>query len=263
MSAWHRMALPIISLAELLGAWEALFRGSGFNLELFPPPSMIVVTLIKLLTPTDARPVPPLLIHIGVSLARLGVSMVVALIAGIGIGLLMGMNRYAYRALYPLVNALLPIPAYAYIPILLLWAGRGNISIVIVTSFSASLPLIYNTMAGVRGVAHSQVRALRTAGADNADVMRFVLLPAAFAAIVAGLRVSFGQAWRTLVGAEFIAAPTAGLGYMIFNARNLLQVDVMFTGLFTLGVFGFLFIYVFVGWIEQRTLVRWGVLSKR
>jgi len=83
------------------------------------------------------------------------------------------------------------------------------------------------------------------------------------AAIVAGLRVSFGQAWRTLVGAEFIAAPTAGLGYMIFNARNLLQVDVMFTGLFTLGVFGFLFIYVFVGWIEQRTLVRWGVLSKR
>jgi len=53
------------------------------------------------------------------------------------------------------------------------------------------------------------------------------------------------------------------LGYMIFNARNLLQVDVMFTGLFTLGVFGFLFIYVFVGWIEQRTLVRWGVLSKQ
>ena len=88
-------------------------------------------------------------------------------------------------------------------------------------------------------------------------------IPAAFTAIVAGLRVSFGQAWRTLVGAEFIAAPTAGLGYMIFNARNLLQVDVMFAGLFTLGLFGFLFIYAIIGWIEQRTLVRWGVLSKR
>ena len=60
-----------------------------------------------------------------------------------------------------------------------------------------------------------------------------------------------------------VTGATAGLGYMIFNARNLLQVDVMFAGLFTLGLFGFLFIYVVIGWIEQRTLVRWGVLSKR
>jgi NitT/TauT family transport system permease protein len=263
MSAWHRIALPALALAALLGVWEAVFRSSGFNLELFPPPSVVVLTIIKLLTPTETRPVPPLLIHIGVSVGRLAASMAIAMIAGIGIGIVMGMNRFVYRALYPLVNALLPIPAYAYIPILLLWAGRGNVSIVIVTSFSASLPLIYNTMAGVRGVHHSQERALQTFGASTADLMRLVLLPAAFTAIVAGLRVSFGQAWRTLVGAEFIAAPTAGLGYMIFNARNLLQVDVMFAGLFTLGLFGFLFIYVFVGWIEQRTLVRWGVLSKR
>jgi len=263
MSAWHRIALPLTALAAFLGTWEALFRGSGFDLSLFPPPSAIAVTLVKLLTPTEARPVPPLLLHVGISAGRLAASMAIALVLGVGVGLLMGLNRYAYRTLYPLVTALLPIPAYAYIPILLLWAGRGNISIVIVTSFSASLPLIYNTMAGVRGIPRSQVSALQTFGADKAQLMRFVLLPAAFTAIVAGLRVSFGQAWRTLVGAEFIAAPTAGLGYMIFNARNLLQVDVMFAGLFTLGLFGFLFIYAIIGWIEQRTLVRWGVLSKR
>lgn len=263
MSLWRRIALPAAALTALLGAWEVLFRISGLNLELFPPPTAIVLTIFHLLTPSQARPVPPLLFHIIVSVTRLSVSMVIALVAGVGIGLLMGVNRYAYRTLYPLVNALLPIPAYAYIPILLLWAGRGDVSIVIVTSLSASLPLIYNTMAGVRGVQLSQVRALRTFGAVKADLMRYVLLPAAFTAIVAGLRISFGQAWRTLVGAEFIAAPSAGLGYMIFNARNLLQVDVMFAGLFTLGLFGFLFIYMFVVWVENRTVVRWGMLAKR
>lgn len=261
--AWRRIALPAAALAVMLGIWEAVFRTSGLNLELFPPPSAIVVTIVKLLTSTDARPVPALLIHLGASVARLLASIAIALVVGVGVGLLMGMNRYAYSSLYPLVNVLIPIPPYAYIPILLLWAGRGEVSIVIVTSLSACLPLIYNTMAGVRGVEPGQVRALRTFGAGPIDIMRFVLLPAALTAIIAGLRIGFGQAWRTLVGAEFLAAPNAGLGYMIFNARNLLQVEVMFAGLFALGVFGFIFIYVFVGRIEERTLVRWGVLSAR
>jgi len=260
---WQRFALPTAALVLLFAAWEALFRASGFNLELFPPPSRIVATIFRLLEPTEARPVPILLIHIGVSVGRLLAAMLIALVVGVGIGLLMGMNRYVYAAFQPLVNALIPIPAYAYIPILLLWAGRGDLSIVIVTAISACLPLIYNTTAGVRGVERGQIRALRTFGASRIDVMRLVLLPATLTSIVAGLRLAFGQAWRTLVGAEFIATPKAGLGYMIFNARNLLQVEVMFAGLFALGVFGFLFIYVLVGRLEDRTVVRWGMLSRQ
>jgi NitT/TauT family transport system permease protein len=263
MATIRRMLLPTMALAALLGTWEAIFRLSGFNLDLFPPPSRVIVTIFDLLTPTDARSVPALLVHLSVSVARLAASMTIALVAGVGIGLLMGMNRYFYRAFYPWVNALMPIPPYAYIPLMLLWAGRGNVSIIIVTSLSACLPLIYGTIAGVRSVERSQVRALQSFGAGKLDGMRLALFPAALTSIVAGMRVSFGQAWRTLVGAEFIAAPAAGLGYMIFNARNLLQVDVMFAGLFALGVFGFWFIYVFIGWIEARTVVRWGMLAKR
>jgi NitT/TauT family transport system permease protein len=158
---------------------------------------------------------------------------------------------------------LIPIPSYAYIPILLLWAGRGSASIVIVTALSASLPLIYNTVTGVRSVDRAQTRALRTSGANRVDVARYVLVPAALATIAAGLRLGFAQAWRTLVGAEFIAAPDAGLGYLVFNARNLLQVDIMFAGLVTIGVLGFVCIYVLVGRLEDVTVVRWGLVARQ
>ncbi len=260
---WQRFALPGLALLALLGVWEASLRLSKLDLRLFPPPTHIVATLVTLLTPAEGRPVPILVFHLAVSVARLLGAMVLALLGGVALGLLMGANRYAYRALYPLVNALIPIPPYAYIPILLLWAGRGSGSIIVVTALSASLPLVYNTMAGVRGIDRTLVRALLTFGARRADVVRYVLIPAALTSIVTGLRLSFGQAWRTLVGAEFIAAPTAGLGYMVFNARNLLQVDIMFAGLFALGVLGFLFISLVVGRIEDLTVVRWGVVAKR
>jgi taurine transport system permease protein len=118
-------------------------------------------------------------------------------------------------------------------------------------------------MAGVRGVDQRQVWALRTFGAGRLAVVRRVVLPAALASIIAGLRLSFGQAWRTLVGAEFLAAFDAGLGYLIYSARQFLAIDVMFTGLVTLGVFGFLLVYWLVGKLEELTVVRWGMLARR
>jgi NitT/TauT family transport system permease protein len=260
---WKDVGLPAGALVSLLVAWETGFRLAGLEPRLFPPPTRILGTTVALLSPGPGRAVPPLIHHLLVSVARLLAAIALAFAGGVGLGLWMGKSHLAYRAVYPLVNALIPIPAYAYIPILLLWAGRGSASIVAVTALSASLPLIYNTVTGVRGVDRAQVRVLQTFGASPLTVSRRVLLPAALAAIVAGLRLAFGQAWRTLVGAEFIAAPDAGLGSLVFNARNLLQVDIMFAGLFALGVLGFVFIYVLVGRLEDATVVRWGLVARR
>jgi NitT/TauT family transport system permease protein len=260
---WTEVGLPAGALLALLVVWEAGFRLAGLDPKLFPPPTRILRTTVALLSPSPGRPVPPLVHHLAVSVVRLLGAMALAVIGGVGLGLWMGRSRLAYRAIYPLVNALIPIPAYAYIPILLLWMGRGSASIVVVTALSAALPLVYNTVTGVRGVDRAQVRVLQTFGASPLSVSRQVLFPAALAAIVAGLRLAFGQAWRTLVGAEFIAAPDAGLGYLVFNARNLLQVDIMFAGLFTLGVLGFVLIYALVGRLEEATVVRWGLVARR
>lgn len=261
-STLTKRGLPFISLLSILCFWEAMLRVGGLNPIIFPPPSRIIWTLIKLLTPSSEG-IPVLILHLYTSLVRLVVAVALATAAGAVAGIAAGMNRYAYRVIYPIVNALFPIPPYAWVPFLLLWLGRGSITIVFVTAVSASLPLVYNTMAGVRGVDHRQVWALQTFGGNYLNVVRYVVLPSALTSIILGFRLSLGQAWRTLVGAEFLAAPAAGIGFLIFNARQFLAVDTMFAGIFILGFFGYLLIYWMVDSIEKRSVVRWGIVARR
>ena len=261
VSLLRRWAVPATAILVFLLVWEVGFRLSGLDPKLFPPPTAIFAALVRLSSPTASGGTPPLFIHIAHSLASLVAGMAIAVVAGSALGIFMGTSRVIYGALSPLVNAALPIPPYAYIPILLLWLGHGPRTIITATAFAAALPLIYTTTAGVRAIDRRQVLALQTFGASRLQVLSRVVIPAAFASIVAGLRQSFGQAWRTLVGGEFIAAPASGLGYLIFNSRDFLAVDSMFAGILMLSLFGFICIYVLVGWIENRTLKRWGLMT--
>jgi taurine transport system permease protein len=263
---WRRRVVDVgflaLSLVLLLGIWEAGIVVAGLNPVVLPAPSRVWRAATGLLVPTPGHG-PVLLTDVGASLARLMASVVLGVLAGVAVGLAAGMNRHAYRVCYPLVNALIPVPPYAWIPILVLWLGPSNLTIVVATALSASLPLVYNTMAGVRGVDRRQVWVLQTFGSDLGDIIRLAVLPAVLASILSGLRLSIGQAWRTLIGGEFLVLPSAGLGSLIFNARQFLAVDTMFVGIIALGVLGFGLIYWAVGLIEERTVVQWGVLERR
>lgn len=254
--------IPYFSIFGVLGFWEGLIRLSGYDMSIFPPPSIIALKVLQLLKPSGSK-IPILVLNLLISLARLAAAVVLASVVGVCLGVAAGMNRYAYRTVYPLVNALIPIPAYAWIPFLLLWLGRGDITIVFVTALSACLPLVYNTMSGVRAVDRRQVWALKTFGASPLKAIRYVVIPSALSSIILGLRLSFAQAWRTLCGAEFIAAPEAGLGFLIYSARQFMAVDTMFAGLLTVALFGYLYIYWLVGVIENRTVVRWGIIARK
>ena len=256
-----RWSAPFLGIVGLLAAWEISARWTGLDPRVFPSPSRIAETFLRLASPTPSGNAPLLLSHGTASLGRLAAAMAVAVLVGPLLGILMGVSRLAHGALSWLATGLLPIPPYAYIPILMLWLGHGSKTIVSAAALAAALPLIVTTTAGVRAIDRRQVWALRTFGATRADVLRRVVVPAASAGIVSGLRQSFGQGWRTLVGGEFIASPNSGLGYLVFNARDFLAVDVMFAGLAVISLLGFLTIYVLVGWLERATLVRWGLMQ--
>jgi len=258
----YKIGLPAFAIIVLLLAWQVLFQAAGFNPKLFPPPSAIAAALIRLFTQHVNGTLPPIVFHIGSSIGRLTLAMAVAIVSGPLIGAFMGVDHRIYGALTPVVNMLLPIPPYAFVPIMLLWLGQGTKTIVLTTALAAALPLIYTTTAGVRAIDLRQVWLLKTFGASRVTIFRRVIFPAAFAAIISGLRQSLGQGWRTLIGSEFLAGPASGLGYLIFNARDFLAVDVMFAGLLLLSVFGFLTVYVMVDWLENRTLVRWGLMTR-
>jgi ABC-type nitrate/sulfonate/bicarbonate transport system permease component len=259
---FKRIALPLFGLAGFLLIWQVAFAAAGLDPKIFPPPSAIFHTLVRLFSPTGTGGPPPIFGHLMTSLGNITFAMILALITGPLIGIFMGTNRIVYGALSPIVNALLPIPPYAYIPIILLWFGHGSTTIVTATALAAALPLIYTTTAGARAIDKRQVFALRTFGATRLQVIRRVVLPATLASIVSGLRQSFGQAWRTLIGGEFIAAAGSGLGYLMFSARDFLAVDVMFACILLLSALGFLCIYVLVGSIENCTLRKWGLLAE-
>jgi taurine transport system permease protein len=251
----------VAALFGILAIWEMTARLSGLNPSIFPPPSSIVRTLLRLAAPSSGRSV--LGLDIGASLLRLAFGLAIGVPVGLICGLAAGINRYAYSILYPLVNVLIPVPPYAWVPLLLVWLGPGDTTIIAATALSASLPLAYTTMAGVRGIDRLHVWVMQGLGGTRGDVIRQVLLPGALASILAGLRLSLGQSWRTLIGAEFLAARGSGLGFLIYNAQQFLAVNTMFAGLLTLGALGFLLIYWLVTAVEDRTLVRWGVMSRR
>jgi ABC-type nitrate/sulfonate/bicarbonate transport system permease component len=257
-----RIGLPALAIVALLIAWQMAFLAAGLNPMLFPPPTAIAHALVTLFSPTTKNVTPPIITDVGSSAIRLAIAMGIAIVIGPLLGVLMGTDRRVYGALTPVVNVLLPIPPYAYVPIMLLWLGQGEKTIIVTTALGATLPLIYTTTGGVRAIDRRQVWMLKTFDANRITIFRRLIFPAAFAAIVSGLRQSLAQAWRTLIGSEFLAAPMSGLGYLIFNARDFLAVDVMFAGILILSILGFFTIYVLVGWLENRTLVRWGLLTK-
>jgi len=250
-----------LALAALLVAWEIAARVTRLNPSIFPPPSAIGRTLLRLAEPSGGRSI--LGLDIVSSLLRLGLGLAIGAPVGLALGLAAGINRYARSIVHPLVNVLIPVPPYAWVPLLLVWLGPGNATITAATALSAALPLAYTTMAGVRGIDRLQVWAMESLGGDKRDVIRHVILPGALASILAGLRLSLGQSWRTLIGAEFLAARDSGLGFLIYHAQQFLAVDTMFAGLVTLGVLGFFLIYWLVTVIEDRTVVRWGVMTRR
>lgn len=255
------MAVSAAALTAILIAWEIAGRVTGLSPSIFPPPSAIARSVIRLAVPSGGRSI--LGIDIAASLLRLGLGLVIGAPVGLLLGLAAGVNRHARSIVHPFLNILMPVPPYAWVPLLLVWLGPGNETITAATALSAALPLAYTTMAGVRGVDKLQLWVMRSLGGGRGDIVRHVILPGALASILAGLRLSLGQSWRTLVGAEFLAARDSGLGFLIYHAQQFLAVDTMFAGLLTLGVLGFVLIYWLVTFVEDRTVVRWGIMTRR
>src|SRR4029079_9718170 len=146
------------------------------------------------------------------------------------IGIVMGRSKRAEDYILPLVAMLAPIPGIAYAPLFLLWVGLGNLPAILLVAFVSNFPIIFNSWTGVKAVKDIWVRSAQAMGANDRRLFVKVILPGALPYILAGLRLGLAQAWRILVGVEMLAAVPWGLGWMIFGAREFLNMDVMLAG---------------------------------
>jgi len=231
----HRqIALNVLGVIIFLFVWEVTPRViPDLNLLMFPPPSGVIETFITMVSSGE------LLIHIGYSLMRAALGFIVGAVLGILCGVLTG-RMEAFRHLSdPVLQGMRAIPAIAFVPLAVAWFGLGEGAKIFLIAWGTFFPVWINTLVGVREIPSVFLRSAQSLGANERQILTHVVLPAALPFVIAGLRLATATALVVLVAAELVGA-SFGLGYLISFSHLVFRIDMMFVGLLTLGVVGFI-----------------------
>jgi taurine transport system permease protein len=245
--------VPAVSVATVLaalGLW-VVATGAGWVKPLFLPPPEAVLSAFGQAW-RGAIDGAPLGIHIRDSLLRVLGAFGLATLVGIPVGLAMGTSRIAQGILDPPIEFYRPLPPLAYLPLMIIWFGIGELSKVLLIFLACLAPVALAARAGVRSASVDQINAARALGASPWQVLRHVVFPAALPEILLGQRIGMGVGWTTLVAAEMVAAQ-AGLGQMVLNASNFLRTDVVIMGIVVIGVVAYLF-DLLMRWVEVKAV---------
>ena len=201
--------------------------------QIFPGPWEVVLGTIALAKEGV------LVHHIAASLMRVAVGYFGAVALAIPLGVAMGWYPPIYRALNPVIQMLRPISPIAWIPLAILWFGVGNASPIFLILLSSFFPMVVGTIAGVHSVERQYIRAAENFGITGFKLLRDVIVPAAMAQIVTGMRIGLGVAWLVVVAAEMVAI-NSGLGFLIIDSRNAgNRYDLVVAAMVIIGVIGF------------------------
>ncbi|WP_147917187.1 ABC transporter permease [Ruania zhangjianzhongii] len=239
---WYlRALLPAIVLWQIIAMVTA-------NPVILPTPVVVAESLAAMIsdgTLTEAT---------GISLRRLAIAYLLAVVSCVPLGLLMGMSRTLRDVIDPVVEMLRPISGIAWIPLALVLFGFGDTLVLFIIFYGAAFPILLNTIAGVREVDTNLVNSARTFGTPRLGVVTQVILPGALPTIFVGLRLGLGTAWMSLVAAELIGAGS-GLGYQLSFARQMLMSAEMMAGIVVIGILGALSSFLITG--LQHVIAPW------
>ena len=200
------------------------------------------------------------------------VNSVVLLLKGYVIGLALAMvftalammSRLGNDLLETLTSAFNPLPAIALLPLALIWFGLGDISIIFVLVHSVLWAVALNTHSGFRSVSNTLRMVGRNYGLRGPRFIAKILIPAAFPSILTGLKIGWAFAWRTLIAAELVfgvSSGKGGLGWYIYENKNMLDIPAVFAGLFAVILIGLIVENLIFRNIEAATVRRWGMQS--
>ncbi|HEV8503301.1 MAG TPA: ABC transporter permease [Casimicrobiaceae bacterium] len=225
------VVIGTLSLLVVIGLYWMMALRPGTNPALVPAPPAILRALVDELASGD------LLVNAAASLQRVVIGYVIGASLALVLGAVAGWFRFGGYILNPLIDALRPIPALAYIPLVIVWVGIGEPSRIIIIVLAVFKPCVVNARAGMKEVAQIYVDAARTLGASPWRVFATVAVPSAIPYFIAGLRTGVSTGFLALVAAELIAAPT-GLGFMIQNAGQYFRTDITIVGIIAIGILG-------------------------
>lgn len=234
-SVYRGISLGTVGI--VLAIWLAASFAGKLDANKFPPVQALWAALSDLLTNGySGRPFySQILASVGRALSGFGL----AVLVGIPVGIWVGRSRLFDAVVSPFLTFMRPIPPIALVPLFTFYFGIGEVSKIALIFLTAFLYLVVNTATGVKGVPEDLVLASKSLGLTPRQIFFRVIIPAASAQILTGMRISMTLSWTLVVAAELIAAQV-GLGFLIMDATTFYRIPYVFIGIITIGLIGLL-----------------------
>jgi sulfonate transport system permease protein len=241
----------LISPVLLLAVWQLASATQLISAAKLPPPSKVLSTAYHLVA-TDSPAYGTLQHALLVSLERMAIGFAVGGGVALVLAVVAGLSRWGEDAVDPLMQMLRTLPLFGLVPVFIVWFGIGELPKILLVALGAAIPLYLNTFSGIRGVDGRLGELGRSLGLSRWEMLVHIVAPGALPEILVGLRQSLGVGWLALVVAEQINA-SAGLGFIINQATQFLQDDVIFVALLVYTILGLLTDWM-VRVLERRAL---------
>ncbi len=219
--------LPLL----IIVVWQMVSASNVVSTTILPSPLKIIDTFVDLL-------ISGMLIgHLQISIYRAIVGFLLGASIALVLGFVVGFSRKSESYIDPTMQMLRTIPSLAVTPLFILWFGFDEISKILLIAFASFFPVYVNTYNGIRSVDSKLFEVAQVLEFSKWKQLTKLIFPAALSHILVGIRLSIGIAWLSLVVAELMGS-SAGIGYMIMDARQFSQTDKVFVGIIIFGVVG-------------------------
>ncbi|HEV8022160.1 MAG TPA: ABC transporter permease [Candidatus Lustribacter sp.] len=204
----RRLVVGTLSVAIFLAVWQFVGQREIIRSDLISYPTEVLATFARLISTGELGS------NAAITLQEFVEGFIPSIVFGVAFGVLLALIRPLRELLDPLLTAMYTAPVIAFIPILVVWFGVGTYSKVVIVFISAIFPIMINTRVGVSEIAEPWLRAVRSFGADQLQVVTKAILPGSMPAIMAGIRLGLGRAIVGLIAGEMYVS-LGGIGRMI------------------------------------------------
>lgn len=243
-----KWTLPIITFIIFLFIWQCVIWIGDYQPILLPGPLLVAESIWQFIITGE------IFSHLGISLFRFIVGFGFAVIVGVPVGFLLGRSNALFDAIEPLFQLIRPVSPIAWSPFVVLWFGIGSLPAMAIIFIAAFFPIVFNTIKGIRNVEPQYLKIASNLNLKGWSLYRNILFPGAFKHIMGGIHMAVGTSWIFLVSGEMIGAQS-GLGFLIVDSRNMLNLEDVLSAIFFIGVFGFL-IDRLISYLEKMILTR-------
>jgi NitT/TauT family transport system permease protein len=240
-------------LVAFLAIWEVIFLLGVFPVVSLPSPLMVGQSLLDLIQEGTLG------YSIAVTMLRLFVGFLTAIMIGVGVGLVMVKFTYFGKTMNSFAVGLQSFPSIAWVPFAILLIGLNDSGILFVVIMSSVFSIMISTYSGVRNIPPIYLRSATNMGAKGISLFRHVMLPAATPSLIIGIRQGWSFAWHALVGAEMLITTLVGLGYILAVGREFSNMSQIIAAMIVIFTIGLVFDRVVFTKIEEKVRYRWGL----